>query len=142
MPDDADWPLAVAMWSEVAARTGDRDAAATLREMLLFHNGTQMWTSGISCGPAARLLANLEHVLGSAADADRHFAEAVESSRRINSPIWVARCQLDWAKTWILRGETVRAVQLIYAADAVTEALTLPALRQQSAMLRDQLGPC
>src|ERR1039458_4950983 len=30
IPDDLDWPVAVALWSEVATRTGDRHAAAQL----------------------------------------------------------------------------------------------------------------
>lgn len=66
------------------------------------HDGLQMGSSGISCGPAARLLAMLEHTLGWEDHADWHFADAIESSRRFNSPVWTARCHLDWAKTWMI----------------------------------------
>jgi hypothetical protein len=99
-----------------------------------------MWTNGVPTGPAARLLALLEHVLGRTEEADRHFAEAVEFSRRLMSPVWTARCQLDWAETWLVRGEIARTVQLIYAADATMEMLELPALRRQSANLRNRLN--
>jgi hypothetical protein len=38
------------------------------------------------------------------------------------------------------RGQIVRAVQLIYSADAITETLELPALHRQSALLKGQLN--
>jgi len=141
IPDDADWPFVMAMLAEAAVVVGDREAAATLHKIISRQDGTQMWTSGAYCGPAARLLAKLENALGWTDHADWHFNEAVESSRRLDSPVWIARCQLDWAKTWIERGEIVRAVQLIYAADETMETLELPALRRQSSMLKNQLDP-
>jgi len=139
IPDDVDWPLAVALWSEVAAQVGDRHAAAELYEVLRPHDGTQMCMGAVSGGPAARLLAILENLLGRPTDADRHFAEVVDFSRRLMSPVWVARCQLDWAQTWIERGETTLAAQLAAEADAAAGMLALPALRLQWASLRDQL---
>ena len=141
VPDDADWPLAMAMLAEVAALVGDREAAVSLHESVARQDGTQMWSDGILCGPAARLLAKLEHTLGWTDHADWHFAEAIESGRRLESPVWTARCQLDWASTWIERGEIVRAVQLIYAADAAMDAHELPALERQASMLKRRLGP-
>ena len=140
MTDDDDWPLAMAMWSEAAVRIADREAAAILHQILRPHDGVQMWTNGVPTGPVARLLALLEHVLGRTEEADRHFAEAVEFSRRLMSPVWTARCQLDWAETWLVRGEIAQTVQLIYAADATMEMLELPALRRQSANLRNRLN--
>jgi len=139
IPDDIEWPLAVALWSEVAAYIGDRRAAADLCEILRPHDGIQMTSGGVGCGPASRLLANLEVLLGRSADADRHFAEAIAFSRALISPVWIARCQLDWAQTWLERGETAWAAQLTDEADATAGALALPALGRRWAALRDQL---
>ncbi len=139
IPDDVDWPMALALWSEVASRIGDRHAAAEIYEVLRPHDGTQMCTGSVGGGPSARLLAILENLLGCPADADRHFAEAIAFSRRLMSPVWVARCQLDWAQTWMERGETAWAAQLVDDADAAAGMLALPALRLQWGSLRDQL---
>ncbi len=139
IPDDVDWPVAVALWSEVAARVGDRRAAAELVEILRPHDGIQMCSGGAGCGPASRLLAIQEMLLGRPAEADRHFAEAIAFSREFSSPVWTARCQLDWAQTWLDRGETVLAAQLTDAADDAAGELALPALGRQWTALRDQL---
>ena len=139
MPDDAGWPFAVAMWSEVAAHTGDRDAAPALHDLMTPIDGAAMTTGGICCGPVARLLGLLEHVLGRDADADRHFGAAIDDARRLGSPVWIARSQLDWAERLAARGQSERARDLVDDADATIGALTLPALQQQSAALRTAL---
>jgi signal peptidase I len=136
VPDDADWPLAVALWCEVAARFGDVEAAAALHGLLETQDTLALCTDGISCGPASRLLALLEQVLDRPADADRHFAEAVEFSSRLDSTVWTARCTLDWAEMWATWGETAWAGHLVDKADDAMGSLELPALRQQSADLR------
>lgn len=140
IPDDVDWPLAVALWSEVAAQTGDFDCALTLHEILQASDGLGMCADGVSAGPASRLLALLELVLGRPDDADRHFAEAIAYSRRLESPVWTARCQLDWAETWIARGDAVEATRLIDDAETAMGTLVLPTLRRQSSDLRHRLG--
>ena len=106
VPDDLHWPATVALWSEVAARIGDRHAAAALHPILQPHDGTLMGSGPVGCGPASRLLALLETLLGRPAEADRHFAQAVAFSRGLMSPVWVARCLLDWAHIVFERGET------------------------------------
>jgi signal peptidase I len=139
IPDDIDWPVAVALWSEVAAQVRDRPAAAALHEILLPHDGLQMSSAGVGCGPAARLLALLEIVLDQPNDADGHFAEAIDFSRGMESPVWTARCQLDWAQTWMDRGAVAWAAQLTDDADTTAGMLALPALQRQWMNLRDQL---
>ncbi len=140
VPDEAGWPFAIAMWTEAAVRVADRDAAAALHELVVPLDGIHLATGGIMCGPAARLLAMLEHVLDRPADIDRHFGEAVEISRRLMSPVWLARSRLDWAENLASRGERARARQLVDEADATIGSLPLPALQQQSARLREQLA--
>jgi class 3 adenylate cyclase len=140
IPDDLSFPMAAAMWAEAAALVRDRECAARLHEVLTPFDGLNCATGGISCGPYARLLARLEDALDRSVDADRHFAEAIEQSRRLMSPVWIARSQLDWAASLLARQEIERAGELVDAADATIGTLTLPALQQQSAALRARLG--
>jgi class 3 adenylate cyclase len=140
IPDEAGWPLAVVMWAEVAVHVRDREAAAVLHELLVPYDGVVVGTGGISCGPAARILALLEETLDVPNEVDPHFAAAVELSERLESPAWIARCQLDWAESLRARGQTERATALVDDADAAIGSLTLPALQQQSADLRARLA--
>jgi predicted ATPase/class 3 adenylate cyclase len=140
MPDDAGWPLGVATWSEVAVRVGDRDAARALYPLIAFYDGLFLGTGGISLGPAARVLALLEQLLDRPADADRHHADAVTMANEMRSPVWSARCGLDWADALLTRGDASRAAALTDDADAAIGSLTLPALQQQSANLRSRLA--
>jgi hypothetical protein len=139
VPDDLSWPVATGAWAEVAAMLCDRDAAARLHDLHTPYDGLACATGGLHLGPTARLLARLEDVLGSAADADRHYAEAIEQSESVGSPVWRARCQLDWAASRLERGDHHRGEALIDRADATIGSLALPRLQRQSAELRDRL---
>ncbi len=139
LPDDADWPLAVALWSEVTAQVGDVRAAAALHDLLEPADGLALYADGIACGPVSRLLAVLEHVLDRPTDADRHFAEAIAFGRRMGSPVWTARSVLDWAETVMSRHDPVRAAELIDDAEGAMATLDLAALRRRAADLRTRL---
>jgi tetratricopeptide (TPR) repeat protein len=141
LPDDLHWSTAVAFWSEVAARIGDRHAAAALFQILLPLDGTQLGSGPVGCGPASRLLALLEALLGQPEEADRHFAQAVIGSQEIMSPVWVARCHLEWAEILFERGERSAAARLTDDADDAAGDLALPALGRQWTALRDRLDP-
>jgi len=137
VPDDAAWPIAIGLSAEVAAVLGSRSVAADLVEILLPFDGfRQFGTGGIMMGPSARLLARLELVLDLPDDADRHFAEALAQSVAFESPMWIARCALDWAESLIDRGEASRAVDLVDQAEVALVGLSLPALEQQVVRLR------
>ena len=138
IPDEAGWPLAVAMWLETAVLVADRDATRTLYDLFAPYDGCFAGTGGISCGPAARLLARAEHLLGETETADRHFDAAIDLSRNLGSPLWIARSQLDWAETWIERGDADRARQLADEAEGAIGALSLPVLQQQLADVRER----
>ncbi len=140
MSDDAGWPLAIATWSEVAVHVRDRDAALALHELVTGYDGLAVGTGGIGLGPASRLLALLETLLARPADADRHFEASIAKAQELMSPVWIARCQLDWATALRDRAETARARHLVDAADATIGSLTLPALQEQSARLRGLLA--
>ena len=139
MPPDAGWPIAVGMWSEVAAGVADRESAAILHQLLEPIDGGQVVTGGIALGPATRHLARLEVVLDRRKDADRHFAASVEQSRSLDSPVWTARCQLDWADTCFAQGDRNRAAQLLADAEATMGSLDLTRLEQQAVTLRERL---
>jgi hypothetical protein len=124
------------MWTEVAARVGDREAATVLHEALAPDDGLQCATGGIVLGPFARLLALLETVLDRPDDADRHFADAIAQSEQLGSPVWVARSCLDWAERSAVRGDGERARALIEQAEAAMSSLALPRLEDQLAALR------
>jgi class 3 adenylate cyclase len=139
MPSDAGWPMVIGFATEVTAVLGDRAAARELHAAAHILDGVQCGTGGVTCGPTARLLALLELVLDRPDDADRHFAESVEQSHRLGSPVWVARCLLDWAGSLADRGDTVGATARADEADAAMSGLTLPRLEQQAAALRGRL---
>jgi hypothetical protein len=136
--DDAGWPMAIGMLAETAALVGDRQAAAALVPILapFAADGSLIMTGGIVGGPAARLLALLEWVLDDRAASEVHFAAAIEDAERLESPLWRARCRLDWAERLLARGEEERGATLIAEADAAMGDLELPALRRQLAELR------
>ena len=138
MPDDAGWPMAISLYAETAAIVANRPAAAVLAGIIrpFAEDRSQMGTGGIMCGPAARLVARLEAVLGNDDVSDELFAAAIEDADRLESPIWKARCRLDWAEHLLTRGEAERASDLINDAQAAMGDLDLPALRRQLATVR------
>jgi len=140
VPDDAAWPIAIGLSAEVAAGVGSRPVAAELVEILLPFDGfRQFGTGGIMMGPSARLLARLELVLDRPDDADRHFGEALAQSVAFESPLWIARCALDWAESLGERGEASRALELVDQAEGAMAGLSLPALELQVVRLRARL---
>jgi hypothetical protein len=138
--DDLSWPFGMGMWAETAVLVRDRDAAGTLHDLHTPFDGLLSATGGFNGGPTARLLARLEDVIGRPDEADRHYAEAIEQSHSLISPVWIARCQLDWAASLLARGVRPRARALVDDADATIGDLTLPRLQQQSADLHDALA--
>jgi hypothetical protein len=136
--DDAGWPMAIGLLAETASLVGDRRAATALVPILapFAADRALVMTGGIVLGPAARLVARLESVRDEHEAADVHFASAIEDAERLESPIWRARCRLDWAERLLARGEEHRAVTLIAEAETAMGDLDLPALRRQLGELR------
>ncbi len=139
IPSDAGWPLAIAMWVEVAGAVGDRGAAALLHDLALPLDGCIAGTGGIACGPVSRLLARLEGVLERPDDSDAHYAASIDLSRSLASPVWIARCCLDWADALVGRAALTRARALVADADAAIGDLSLPRLQEHSAALHARL---
>ena len=112
MSDDAGWPLAVTTWSEVAVRVGDREARGFLARV-----GCTCTTT--SCPSAPEGSAWGRRRVSSACCSSNcstvrpmptgHFPEAVAIARAMISPVWIARCCLDWAESLADRGDNARA---------------------------------
>jgi hypothetical protein len=137
--DEAGWPLAVSMFFETAFLVRDRDAARMLHDIFVGSDGCIAFTGGITLGPVARLLGRAEYQLGDTDAADRHFGEAIELARSLASPLWIARCQLDWSKTFLERNDPARAAELADAAEAAIGSLVLPVLQQQLVATRERI---
>ena len=98
------------------------------------------WFAFVSEQQGSEQSPELETVLDRRDDADRHFAAAIDQSRRLGSPVWIARCCLDWAESFADRDEKVRARELVDEADAAIGSLSLPRLQDQSASLTARLA--
>ena len=49
-------------------------------------------------GPVALYLGKLAALLGRGVAADGHFIEALDTSYKLDSPYWIARTQITWAR--------------------------------------------
>jgi class 3 adenylate cyclase/tetratricopeptide (TPR) repeat protein len=141
LPDDASWPIAIALSAESAALVGDRRVAEIAHQWLAPQDGTpQLLTGGSMFGPVARLLAGLELVTDRPEDADRHFEKSLEQSIDYQTPLWTARCALDWAESRYHRGDLDHAQDLLEQAQEAMNGLVLPALERQAADLASRLN--
>ena len=136
IPEDAAWPIAMALWAEVVAGLGSSDTCAELLRLLESNRGDHFLTGGMYCGAVSRVVALLEDRRGDHAAADAAFAAAVEDHTRLQSPPWIARTHLDWAESLLARGETERAAAQLDAAEAALGDLDLPESRARLAALR------
>jgi hypothetical protein len=84
-------------------------------------------------GSTARYLGKLAGAMGRAADAESHFARALEANRALRSPVLVAHTQLDWAAAL---GPGKRARVLIDEAADTAEQLGLARIARRVAELR------
>jgi len=96
----------------------------------------QVIFSGASTfGAVGRPLGLLATALHDFAAADRYFGIAEEILERFGAPTWLARTQLDHARTLLLRaepGDRERAASLIEVASASAEQWPLGAVRQRT----------
>ena len=124
--DDAGYPIAVALWSEIAVRVGPAHHCRSLAERLAPQSGLHLATGGVYLGAVDRLLAMLHDRLRDHHVADELFAAAVAEHEDFRSPPWVARTRLDWAESLLNRGEMDRARVCVDAARSSIGDLDLP----------------
>ena len=53
---------------------------------------------GVVDGPVAFYLGKLASLLGRGEAAKGHFTEALDISHKLDSPYWIARTQIEWAR--------------------------------------------
>jgi class 3 adenylate cyclase len=92
IPLDANWVVAIALLSEVAAHLGDLPRAAWLYEQLLPYAGSNIIVGGgwVCHGSAERFLGGLAHALGRFEAADRHFRAARRANANLGAHPLVA----------------------------------------------------
>jgi class 3 adenylate cyclase/tetratricopeptide (TPR) repeat protein/DNA polymerase III delta prime subunit len=97
-PYDATWMSGIAILCGICAHLGSADGAARLYEWLAPWSA-QVSTIGVTTqGPVAFHLGTMAALLGRNEDADEHFAAALKVGKKLESPYWIARTQIEWAQ--------------------------------------------
>jgi DNA-binding SARP family transcriptional activator len=124
LPDDATGLLSMTAASMIAAHLEDADAASRLRPHLEPHRSRVMTVGTGSLGIGAHFLGLVERTVGRLHDAEVLFEEAAEVHARLSAPGWVARTQLELARTR-LRADPGCAVATVLLRAAETGAARL-----------------
>jgi DNA-binding SARP family transcriptional activator len=96
IPVDEEWLVGVCFLAEAAAALGATAHAAALREALLpYADRVAVSYPELSSGAVARYLGLLAAALSEGAEAERHFAAALELNRRIEAWPWLERTERD-----------------------------------------------
>lgn len=138
-PDDAGYPISIALWGEIAAVVGDTAHCRELADMLEPQTELHLGTGGFYLGAVDRVRALLLDRCGDHTSADALFAAAVHQHRDLRSPPWIARTQLDWAASLIARREHDAARPHLAAAASAIGNLDLPDNQQRLTELSAQL---
>ena len=85
---DLVWLVTTTLWAEVAAITGDAEAAGVLYDLLLPWRDQTVFSGANAHGPVAYDLGRMATVLGRPEDAARHFREAIARANDIGSPFF------------------------------------------------------
>ena len=143
IPMDGNWPIAMAILTEVASNLDDAQRAVELYELLLPVAGRIVIVGAAvdTYGAVDRLLGVLASTLGRWDDAERHFSEAADMNRRSRFTRWLAWTQLQHAQMLVRRdapGDHARAVALATEAIDVAEPLGMTALVERGVALKLQ----
>jgi DNA-binding SARP family transcriptional activator/tetratricopeptide (TPR) repeat protein len=135
LPQDGHWLPTFAMLGELASGLDDRRMAEPLYEALLPHAELNAVAGqGAMClGPVARYLGKLALALGEREVAVAHFEQAVAASDRVNSPLWRANAQIDYAAA--LNDRSVKGHQMRDDAARTAAKLRLPAVARRAQAL-------
>jgi class 3 adenylate cyclase/tetratricopeptide (TPR) repeat protein len=131
VPYDMAWSSAMVMLAEVSAGLADEAAAGVLLDRLRPCSGMTADNGVSSFGAVDRYLGLLAATGGHLDDAERHFAAAGGLHRRIGAPVWLARTQLDRARTLRRRGrpgDKERAEKLLAEAIRLVRPIGCPAI--------------
>jgi class 3 adenylate cyclase/tetratricopeptide (TPR) repeat protein len=141
-PVDAKRSLTLSYLAEVCTRLGDVERAERLYDLLLPYCDLAVIApvATVCCGSAARYLGMLAGLLGDWAAAEEHFAAALAMDERLQAWPWLAHTKHEFALMLRARGRRRDhdwAAELIAAAAASAERISMPALQQKIRALED-----
>jgi hypothetical protein len=138
-PNDQTWLASMSDLLDVAATTGDGDAAQVLVERVApFADHVAEPASLLVSGVLARPLGRATAMLGDFEQAEQWFADAHDLHRRLEAPFWIARGQLDHADLCLARrgdGDLERARELVTTATAIAAQYGCAGLTRRAAGL-------
>jgi DNA-binding SARP family transcriptional activator len=136
IPQGGDWLTTMILLSDVCVGLGDAVRAEALYEALMPYEGSNVviGLAAVCLGSAARFLGKLAATIGRAGEARGHFERALEANAKLQSPVFLAHTQLDYAQAL---GRERSASKLIAAAERTAAELGLPAVGQRAEALGD-----
>jgi tetratricopeptide (TPR) repeat protein len=142
LPRDAMWLPGIHALCQIAALLGDVRRAQRLYTLLLPYAERCVVITSVHClGSAARPLGLVATTLSRFDNAARHFETALAINARIQSPLWIAHTQHDYAQALLRRcepGDREHALHLLGTALATTDKLGLNALADTARRLKRQ----
>jgi hypothetical protein len=137
-PLDLTWLLAMAMWSQVAAKLGHVASALVLSDLLRPYADRLAFLATLSLGTMAFHLGLLAATVGDDEAAESQYAASAVTEERIGAPIWLARTRTEWARLLLRRagaGHVDRARELLRQALATAAELGLANVERQARTL-------
>jgi DNA-binding winged helix-turn-helix (wHTH) protein/tetratricopeptide (TPR) repeat protein len=107
LQDRFDWPVAIALTTEVCCALGDRERAEMLYRLLLpgADRHLVIGLCVVSWGSASRQLGMLAATLQQWQQASMHFRNAISANERIGARPWLAHTMVDYAQMLFCCGE-------------------------------------
>jgi tetratricopeptide (TPR) repeat protein len=127
---DLEWLPVIGFLSHTAAVLGELDHAGELYGLLASHPARAVRVGPLAgwWGPTDHHLGALSRVLGDLERAEWHLREAIRTCRRMEARPWLARCQLELARTLDARAVPREPQRLRSAAAELSGELGAPGL--------------
>jgi class 3 adenylate cyclase/tetratricopeptide (TPR) repeat protein len=135
------WSGTLVLLSRACIRLGDTQAVQELYDLLRPLHSTIVIGQSVWVGPVAYDLGLLATTLGRYADADAHFAAAVETHNRIGVPGILAHVCLEWVRMLLARrqqGDAERARDLLGRARDTAREVGLPNIERRAVALLEE----
>ena len=140
LPRTNEWLFSMGFLAEVAQRLGDVAAAQAIYRKLVPHAFRNGCTHDyIATGSVSRALGIAAATASRWADAERHFADALEMNSRMGARPWSAYTACDWAGMLLRRaglGDTEQAAELLAGAAKTARELGLATLLERAEALK------
>ncbi|OBB79226.1 hypothetical protein A5760_21070 [Mycobacterium colombiense] len=130
--------FALTNWGLTAVRVGNRQATATIYELLSPYHSHLINPIGMAFWSAHTILGHLAGALGRFDDADEHFSAASSVHERIGAPLFEARNLLYWAQMLLTRNtqdDAVRALDMLERASSTAQELGALAIVRDATQL-------